>query len=58
VANDLSSGRLVRPFDLGIRVPPEFGYFLVYPQAGEADPRIVAFRDWMLDEVRRTNEEV
>jgi LysR family glycine cleavage system transcriptional activator len=58
VANDLSAGRLVRPFDLGIRVPRDFAYFLVYPQAGETDPRIAAFRDWMLDEAHRTNENV
>ncbi|MGD9915672.1 MAG: transcriptional regulator GcvA [Rhizobiaceae bacterium] len=57
VANDLASGRLVRPFELGIRVAPEFAYFLVYPQAVAADPRIVAFRDWMLDEARQTETE-
>jgi LysR family glycine cleavage system transcriptional activator len=54
VANDLSEGRLVRPFELGIRVAPEFGYFLVYPGSVADDPRIVAFREWLLDEVART----
>jgi LysR family glycine cleavage system transcriptional activator len=54
VANDLSEGRLVRPFELGIRVAPEFGYFLVYPTSAEGDPRIVAFREWLLDEVAKT----
>lgn len=54
VANDLSEGRLVRPFDLGIRVAREFAYFLVYPKAVEADPRIAAFRDWMLEESAKT----
>ncbi|WP_137930446.1 transcriptional regulator GcvA [Mesorhizobium comanense] len=54
VANDLSEGRLVRPFDLSIRVAPEFAYFLVYPQAMAEDPRIVAFREWILEEVART----
>lgn len=48
VARDLSEGRLVRPFELGIKVPPEFAYFLVYPQASGEDPRIAAFRDWIL----------
>ena len=54
VANDLSEGRLVRPFELGIRVPPEFAYFLVYPLAAADDPRIVAFRDWVLPEAAKT----
>lgn len=54
VANDLSEGRLIRPFELGIRVAPEFAYFLVYPQAAADDPRIRAFRDWILDEAART----
>ncbi len=54
VANDLSEGRLVRPFDLGIRVPPEFAYFLVYPKEMADDPRISAFRGWILDEAANT----
>ena len=54
VANDLSEGRLVRPFDLGIRVSREFAYFLVYPKATADDPRVVAFREWILDEAAQT----
>lgn len=54
VANDLSEGRLVRPFDLGIRVSREYAYFLVYPKSTEDDPRIAAFRDWMLEEAAKT----
>lgn len=54
VANDLSEGRLVRPFDLGIRVSREFAYFLVYPKNAADDPRIVAFRAWILDEAEKT----
>ncbi|MDR7223855.1 LysR family glycine cleavage system transcriptional activator [Aminobacter aminovorans] len=54
VANDLSEGRLVRPFDLGIRVSREFAYFLVYPRNAADDPRIVAFRAWILDEAEKT----
>ncbi|TPK70541.1 transcriptional regulator GcvA [Mesorhizobium sp. B2-4-15] len=54
VANDLSEGRLVRPFELSIKVAPEYAYFLVYPKATADDPRIVAFREWILEEVART----
>jgi len=54
VANDLSEGRLVRPFDLGIRVSREFAYFLAYPKGVADDPRIAAFRQWILDEAEKT----
>ncbi|RWL80171.1 MAG: transcriptional regulator GcvA [Mesorhizobium sp.] len=54
VANDLSQGRLVRPFELGIKVAPDFAYFLVYPEASKNDARIIAFREWLLNEVART----
>lgn len=54
VANDLSEGRLIRPFELGIKVAPEFAYFLVYPKNVADEPRIVAFREWLLDEVAKT----
>ena len=54
VAHDLSEGRLVQPFKLGVRMAPEFAYFLVYPQSSADDPRIVAFRDWILDEAAKT----
>ncbi len=50
VANDLSEGRLVRPFDLSIKAASEYAYHLVYPEASASDRRIMAFRDWMLAE--------
>ena len=50
IANDLSEGRLIRPFELSIKAPAEFAYFLVYPKASASDPRIIAFRDWLLGE--------
>ncbi len=56
VANDLSEGRLVRPFDLSIKVSPEYAYFLVYPEGTAQDPRIIAFRDWILSETAALHE--
>ena len=56
VANDLSEGRLVRPFDLSIKVAPEFAYFLVYPERTAGDPRVIAFRDWLLKEAAGLHE--
>jgi LysR family transcriptional regulator, glycine cleavage system transcriptional activator len=54
VANDLSEGRLIRPFELGIRIAPEMAYFLVYPTGVADDARVAAFREWVLDESART----
>ncbi|WP_095202739.1 transcriptional regulator GcvA [Mesorhizobium carmichaelinearum] len=53
VANDLSQGRLVRPFELGIKVAPEFAYFLVYPETAKDDARVVAFREWLIEEAAK-----
>jgi LysR family glycine cleavage system transcriptional activator len=39
VANDLSEGRLVvRPFQLGLTMAPEFAWFCVYPEQGQRCP--------------------
>ncbi|MDG2480353.1 MAG: LysR substrate-binding domain-containing protein [Alphaproteobacteria bacterium] len=49
VVRDLQSGRLVIPFD---KVLPRAGQVhLVYPRARQADREIMAFRDWILDEI-------
>ena len=53
VANDLSEGRLVRPFDLSIKAAPEYAYHLVYPETSALDRRIAAFRAWLLEECAR-----
>ena len=55
VANDLSEGRLVRPFYLSIKVSPEYAYFLVYPEGTANDPRVIAFRDWIIERNRRAS---
>jgi len=46
-ADDLESGRLVRPFP--DRIVANFAYYLVFPPAALDRPRVVAFRDWMLE---------
>ena len=50
IANDLAQGRLVRPFDIGVSVVGEYAYHLVYPESSGQDPRVLAFRAWMLGE--------
>jgi LysR family glycine cleavage system transcriptional activator len=46
-ADDLESGRLVRPFP--DKIVAAFAYYLVFPPAALDRPRVVAFRDWMLE---------
>ncbi|EHP42679.1 LysR family transcriptional regulator [Cupriavidus basilensis OR16] len=50
IANDLAQGRLVRLFELGVRIAPAYAYHLVYPARSSQDPRILAFSQWMRDE--------
>lgn len=45
---DLLAGRLVRPFDLALKVP--YAYWIVCPKANADLPKIVAFQDWLLSE--------
>jgi LysR family glycine cleavage system transcriptional activator len=56
VANDLSTGRLIRPFELGIKVPGDFAYYLAYPAETAGDARIIAFRDWIFEEAAKTRD--
>ncbi len=48
IERDLAEGRLVKPFD--VRIPNEFAYYLVCPDGRADTPKIVAFRDWLLQE--------
>ncbi len=47
VEEDLAAGWLVQPFDASYRV--DMGYYLISAHREEADPRIEAFRSWVLD---------
>jgi LysR family glycine cleavage system transcriptional activator len=42
---DLAAGRLVKPFELAL--PSEYAFYLVYPEASAAQPKIVAFQEWL-----------
>lgn len=52
IANDLSRGRLVRLFDIGVSVgvAKGYAYHLVCPESSNRDPRVLAFREWILEE--------
>jgi LysR family glycine cleavage system transcriptional activator len=47
-AGDLAAGRLVQPFE--VSVPQDLAYYLVSPEATAEQPRITAFRSWLLAE--------
>ena len=51
VADDLASGKLVKPFD--INIPADHAYYLVYPEITVDQPKINAFQDWLLKESAR-----
>ena len=50
-ADELAAGRLVQPFSLSL--PTEYAYYLVCPRDTAEQPKIAAFRDWLLGEARR-----
>jgi LysR family glycine cleavage system transcriptional activator len=48
IRDDLAQGRLVRPFAAARRSGRPF--HLVYPETRAGDAKVMAFRDWLLDE--------
>jgi LysR family transcriptional regulator, glycine cleavage system transcriptional activator len=55
VADDLASGRLVRPFS--VKVPAGLAYYIVYPSRALQQRKIKLFRDWLLNEARSPSGE-
>ena len=51
VADELASGRLVKPFDISL--PAEFAYYVVCPEDCAERPKIKAFRNWLLAEAAK-----
>jgi LysR family transcriptional regulator, glycine cleavage system transcriptional activator len=51
---EVTSGRLVAPFEL--ELPDECAWHFVTPEATADLPKIAAFRDWLLREVRRADQ--
>jgi LysR family transcriptional regulator, glycine cleavage system transcriptional activator len=45
---DLINGRLVRPFDIGLKLSRT--YWIVCPKATSTKPKVTTFRDWLLVE--------
>ena len=47
--DDIAAGRLVAPFEFSMKV--DWAYYLVCPESRADEPKIAAFRNWLLEEV-------
>lgn len=52
VDDELSAGRLVRPFDAALQAPAHFGFHVVCPETTARRPKVAAFVEWALAEAR------
>jgi LysR family transcriptional regulator, glycine cleavage system transcriptional activator len=50
--SDLLAGKLVRLCEHSLRI--SYCHYAVYPKASESNPTLIAFRDWLIEEARRT----
>ena len=54
VGEDLTNGKLVRPFSLA--VDPELSYYLIYRKKSLNKPAVEAVRDWLLSSIQESAE--
>jgi LysR family glycine cleavage system transcriptional activator len=54
VARALAAGRLVKPFDFALQ--SNYAYYVVCPKTSLERPKVKAFRGWLLEEARRSQE--
>jgi LysR family glycine cleavage system transcriptional activator len=56
VEADIEAGRLVRLFDIGLRGghDHDLAYYLAYAPGRLRQPRVAAFREWILHEVAKS----
>ncbi len=52
VADHLAAGRLVCPFRPDIRTPLKFSYCLLSARDSATQPKVAAFREWLIEEAR------
>ena len=57
MADDLRAGRLVRPFRPSEGEASPLSYYLVCPPERASDPRVAAFRAWLMEEIGRDGPE-
>jgi len=51
VADHVAAGRLVCPFASELRTPLTFSYYLLTSQRSSLQPKVAAFRNWLMKEV-------
>ena len=52
VAEHIAAGRLVRPFHPDLSTPLKFSYYLLSARESAAQPKVAAFREWLIEEAR------
>jgi len=52
VADHLAAGRLVSPFHPDLSTPLKFSYYLLSARESAAQPKVAAFREWLIEEAR------
>jgi len=57
VEDDLKAGRLVRPFPPSVCEATAFCYYLVYPPDKAGNPKVRAFREWVMAEAAAREDE-
>ena len=57
VSDELKTGILVRPFDLSVSPPPEYGFYFISRQSDAKQPAIETFRDWVEIEMKQGHDE-
>ncbi len=55
VADDLAAGRLTRPFDCVAGTETGFAWYVVSPEAIAGNPKVAAFRDWIMAETQASS---
>jgi LysR family transcriptional regulator, glycine cleavage system transcriptional activator len=58
VADDLATGRLVKPFELSLKAPDSFSYFVITRMDTSGAPLVNAFRDWCLTEAAQAEDRI
>lgn len=52
VADDLTEGKLVHPFESRLSTPLSFSYYLLSEDTRAQPARVVAFREWLVEEAK------
>jgi LysR family transcriptional regulator, glycine cleavage system transcriptional activator len=53
-ADDIAAGRLVQPFSVALKAPPQLAYYVIAPRETTEEPMVRTFREWVLAEAAQT----